>query len=110
MSMNTKNHVNSAEKYQSLVVFSQPHLNHMSKLSLATSTDKYPKKFLALGRLTKPLVLVSLAIIPSLVLLLMPSCNEVSLHIKFWGFDYQLVRKESCNTQPDLSSQKSYLK
>lgn len=45
-------------------------------------------------------VLSAIAIGASLFALVIPSCNEGSLNVKLWAFEYQLIKKGSCSTPP----------
>ena len=43
-------------------------------------------------------ILTSIAIGASLFALVTPSCDEGSLSVKLWAFEYQLTKKGSCST------------
>jgi hypothetical protein len=42
--------------------------------------------------------LTAMAIGASLFALVIPSCDEGSLNVKLWAFEYQLTKKGSCST------------
>lgn len=73
-----------------------------------TPTEKFananphttPQKASQPGRniFTIAAALTAIAIGASLFALVIPSCDEGSLNVKLWAFEYQLIKKGRCST------------
>lgn len=48
-------------------------------------------------------ILSLVIVLPSLIALILPSCDEGSLQVKAWGFEYQLTKKGSCSSQSTMT-------
>lgn len=79
------------------------------KNGMSTSNSEIPQKSAAkVGLPSKHIIwfitILSLGIVlPSLIALILPSCDEGSLQVKVWGFEYQLTKKGSCSSQPEIT-------
>jgi hypothetical protein len=92
------NDANSVDNGKSSVPSTQlqPHKNPINEET--KSSEITDNNALLPARFTKPLFLLTLVVILlSLVVLVIPSCNEVSVQVRFWGFGYQLIKKSNCS-------------
>lgn len=80
----------------------QPNDKPMS--NTAKSSGIIPLNSLHTGQFTWPLIFLSLLTVPpSLVALVVPSCDEGALRVKLWAFEYQLTKKGNCKSSPELT-------
>ena len=62
------------------------------------------KVVLSSGHIAWFIAFLSLGIVlPSLTALVSPSCDEGSLQLKGWGFEYQLTKKGSCSSKSEIT-------
>lgn len=78
--------------------------NDMSMSNFQTFKESAFKVGLSPGRFAWFITILSLGIVlPSLTALVSPSCDEGSLQLKAWGFEYQLTKKGSCNSRSEIT-------
>jgi hypothetical protein len=86
------NDVNSADKDKSTGS------SQLQTCKIPIKEEINDDNFLLPVHITKPIVFLTLVImLLNLLVIAIPSCDEVTVRFNFWEFNYQLIKKSDCS-------------